>query len=411
MFALTPNERQNECNAFCEKKIVGNEDKAKVTPETYDDNGNQCCKCNYEKINTGGGEDLTVPTAVESNPAPEVIPEPFVPVLDPASFQPPSQADMAQATNPMYAPPVGPGKKLNFAVIQIRGMPWQLPLNLQQIEAFVYAMNNVTGVPWQYKGAAPAVPNQVPFPPKGIPTLSDDNAPTAPAPPPPVPSPPPLVPSPVVPAVDPAAIPAVDSAAIPAVDPAVTVDPAVAVVDPAVPGQEMGAASRRLRSDKGLTGRKLLQQQDEYSKDYNEPSYDYDYDPYNIKYGPSPDPYGQPSPDPYAQPSPDPYAQPSPDPYAQPSPDPYAQPSPDPYAQPSPDPYQVVVPSPILPPPPPPIPPPPPPSPPPPPPTVILPPNTNGIWYFGTSSVAMSCTNEQSYLLSVFPLCSTIPIG
>ena len=355
MFTSTEVEQQNECSAFCQAKVDGNEDKAKVTPEPYDFDGTLCCRCNYEKTDTAGVQD---PTPEEIKPTTGVTPvPPEAPVLDPTSFQPPSQADLDQATNPMYAPPLGPGKKMNYVIIQIRGMPWQLPLNEQQVEAFVYAMNNVTGVPWQYKGAAPAVPNQIPYPPQGIPTLNDDNTPTAPAPPPPIPSP-------VAPVVDPAA-----PAVVPSVDP--------------VPEQIISVASRKMLSVKPEFRRNLYQAED-YTKDYNEPTYEYEYDPYNIKYGPPPDPY--------AQPSPDPYAQPSPDPYAQSSPDPYAQPSPDPYAQSSPDPYQIIVSSPVLasPPPPPPSPPPPPPSPPPPPPAVILPPNTNGIWYFGTSAVVIS---------------------
>ena len=319
-----------------------------MTPESYDFEGTLCCRCNYEKIETAVVETVEVqnPAVELVKPTPEVIPvPPPVKVLDPTSFTPPSQADLDQAINPLYAPPVGPGKSMNYAIIQIRGMPWQLPLNEKEVEAFVYAMNNVTGVPWQYKGAAPAVPNQIPYPPKGIPTLKDDNTPTAQAPPPPISSP-----------------------VAPAVDPEVPI-----VVNPAVP-EQISTPTRKMSS---FESGRSLHQVEEYTKDYNEPTYEYEYDPYNIKYGPPSDPYGQPSPDPYAQPSPDPYAQPSPDPYAQPSPDP----------------YQSIIPSPVQNPPPPPIPPPPPPSPPPPPPAVILPPNTNGIWYFGTPAIIISMQN------------------
>lgn len=339
----------DDCFIFCDQKIQDNRDKAKVTPELYDFEGVQCCKCNYEKLNPPETE----PAAPDMIPTATIAPD-----LDPSTFQPPSESELLQASDPNYEPNVKAGETMNYAVIQIRGMPWRLPLNEKEIEAFVYAMNNVTGVPWQYKGAEPSVPNLIPFPPIGIPALQDENAPTAPAPPPPSPSP---------------------------VPETVTVPEEVASA-PAIPSR------RRMKALKWTNrSRRRLAQQEDYTRDYYDPTYDYDYDPDKVNYGEqngnlvpeSSDFSGmQPPPDPYVQPSPDPYAQAPTDPFVQPSPDPYAQAPTNPLL---PAESTTLVPSPALPPPPPP----PPPSPPPPPPTINLPPNMDGIWYFGTSIIIL----------------------
>ena len=168
----------NACTSFCQEKVVGVEDKAMVTPQLYDFEGMQCCKCNYEKLNTapdvgdtydayevpsyGDGGAYEAPPAVPDVSQPEKNPEPSppkepaapkTPALDPASFEPPSWKQLKQSVDSSYEPPMKPGETMNYAVIQVLGMPWKLPLTEQEIEAFVYAMSNVTGIAWQYKGA------------------------------------------------------------------------------------------------------------------------------------------------------------------------------------------------------------------------------------------------------------------
>ena len=467
----------NECTTFCSQKISGVEDKASVEPKLYDYNGVSCCKCNYNRFSA----DMDNPTAPSGDPSGDVAyeapgydassyespsdftyeapsspsdpppadpppsdpppsddppketpsppPAPPVPTLDPKTFRPPYGPQLADASNPDHQVDSRNNEQMNYAVIQVLGMPWELPLSQQVVEAFIYAMSNVTGAVWQYRGAQPSVPGLAPFSPPGIPPLTDSNAPTAGAPPPPPPMPPP--PAPVVPVPEPFVDPNLPTLPDPPIDPSLPLfpDPSTLPVStttqpvptaPAVPASPTTAAPAtpsspvdlgNLKVDPTLFGRRLLSRlarTETYgrrmrSHDPNRADYvddgcncygDYDncecngtadnkdygcncygdYDNCECN-GTAQDPYA------YDSPSPDPYA------YDSPSPDPYADGSENAYQDPNVQPSPLFPPMPVLPPPV--LPPPPvvPSPPPPPPPAVILPPDMNGIWYFAVRSL------------------------
>ena len=331
-------------------------------------------------------------------------------MLDPRSFRPPYGPQLRDAVDPNHRIDPKKNEEENYVVLQVIGVPWELPLSQQQIEAFVYAMSNVTGAVWQYRGAQPAVPGLVPSSPVGIPPLTDVNSPTAMAPPPPV-FPPPPPPEPVAvpePFVDPN-LPTLTPD--PVVEPVTTDDPAATVESPvvepvpepvsepvepavpAVPGEPTTTADG-LKIDPSLFGRRMLrsrgvrtasrrrrlQSHDPYRSEYQDCSCYGDYencdqcDYSGGKYGN----YGYNSPDPYGYNSPDPYGY---FPYAQPSPPPFRPPF-RPPVQPRPPVVPVVA------------------SPPPPPPAAVeLPPDTVGIWYFAVRALDKTESQLQTSAL------------
>lgn len=150
----------NACTIFCNQKVENSDGQARVTPEIYDaKDDTKCCRCNYERItDSQAGDydydyesDTPSPTPTPT-PTPEKEDAPDVPDLDPSTFVVPSQTEIKDAINPAFQPSVTGNDILNYAVLRIEGIT-ALPLSDQMLEAFVYAFNNVTGKPWQYKGA------------------------------------------------------------------------------------------------------------------------------------------------------------------------------------------------------------------------------------------------------------------
>lgn len=165
-----------ECDSFCQQKVIDSDGMATVAPELYDFESFQCCRCNYERIKapdppdeeTNGGDNTDVPSydlfpelTPGDIPLPSLPVPPKAPELDPSTFKPPTEKELQDATDPNFVPQPKTGQRMNYAVILVKGMPWELPLSKDIVTAFVYAFNNITGKPWQYKGAMVSVLCQV----------------------------------------------------------------------------------------------------------------------------------------------------------------------------------------------------------------------------------------------------------
>ena len=227
------------CDSRCSDKLVRADGQATIAPEVYDSKfSGLCCNCNFER--TPG---IVNPTYIPAAGAPVVTSAPVVTApLDPSINLPPTTDELISVVDPAYVIIPNPGEINTYAVLRITGGPFTLPLPYEQTLAFVYAFDNVTGEPWQIKGAEPSVPGQFPAAPYGLPEVRN-GPPPVPAPPPaPLPPPPPPTAAPVV------AAPVV---AAPGVVPAAPVAGASPAVDPAtgVPAATSPAVRRRqLRS-------------------------------------------------------------------------------------------------------------------------------------------------------------------
>jgi hypothetical protein len=396
----------DECNSKCNGKVERAKDPATVAPEVYPSElGGTCCNCNFKRTTDGA----LAPDSGQGTLTPDFNPpSPTTPpgVLDPTTFKPPTTSELVIAVDPTYVQTPEPGEVNTYAVLRVAGTTFTTPLSFDNILGFIYAFNNVTGVPFQYKGDAPAIPDQYPAAPNGLPQVKN-GAPPAPPTPSLAPAPVAAAPTvaPVVAAAPPTVAPVVDPAAagaVPAVDPATG-----APIVPAPVRRLLRSSSRRLSSSQ-KSHRHLLQDYgatpgaydfspapgtedygtsgSDYGNDYNSPSSDYN-SPSN-DYGNSPDPYSSPSPpandynnndsgNDYNSPSPDAGYVASPDAYSSP-------PSPDVYGG---SPEAAYAPPPILS---------PPPAPelvltaPPAPPGVPLPADADGIWYFAMEPLSDS---------------------
>lgn len=164
----------SECESFCQQKVIDSDGMATVVPELYDFDTSQCCRCNYERIKnpdppkeeTNEEDNTDMPSydlfpelVPEDVPLPTLPSPPKAPELDPSTFKPPTEKELQEATDPNFVPQPKNGQRMNYAVILVKGMPWELPLSNDIVTAFVYAFNNITGKPWQYKGAMVSLMN------------------------------------------------------------------------------------------------------------------------------------------------------------------------------------------------------------------------------------------------------------
>ena len=342
------------CNDRCNGKLERAKYEATIKINVYPSKFGQgtCCNCNFKRTPGTEGENLAPDSDSDSDsdngtPATDDS-SPTSGVLDPTTFKPPTNSELVIAVDPNYVQIPEPNETNTYAVLRVIGTTgFTTPLSTDYILGFVYAFNNVTGIPFQYKGDAPSIPSdpaQYPAAPNGYPQVKNGAPPAAP---------PAAV---VAPTVDPAADattvpvdPAADTTTVP-VDPAadtttVPVDPAAVPVVPAPVRRLLRSASasrrlvspfpkvkrnshRHLLQDAG-TGQYLYSPMPE-SEDYgssNTGDYSSDYSSdYGNDYGstpsPSPTDYGSD----YFSPSGGDYGNsPSPDIYYQsPSPDPYA---------------------------------------------------------------------------------------
>lgn len=151
-----------DCQTICDAKAAKSSG-ATVNPTLYSYNGLTCCNCKFQRTPgavpspTPGGSTGTSPYSDYPSPSGVAPLSPTSVVgISPSpagSYQVPTNKQMQQASDPTYVPNVSPGDSMVYTVLHVLGMPWVLPLPQDQIYAFIYAFNNVTGQPWQYKGA------------------------------------------------------------------------------------------------------------------------------------------------------------------------------------------------------------------------------------------------------------------
>lgn len=151
-----------DCKTYCQTKVTKANGNAIVDPQTYDNNGVLCCNCRFKRLapsNAPPGAAILSGGGISSSSTPTTTPTTASPIdqSNPATFRPPTQEEIAYAINP-NSPVIPPeGTQMVYTVLRVLGTPWTLPLPFEQQVAFIYALSNVTGLVWQYMGAAVCV--------------------------------------------------------------------------------------------------------------------------------------------------------------------------------------------------------------------------------------------------------------
>jgi hypothetical protein len=98
--------------------------------------------------------------------------------LDRTTFLAPSQTELLNAMNVSFSPQLVCGQELVYVVIKVNSSSLVVPLSERVVASFIYALNNVTGVVWQFKGAVTSQVGVLPAAPYGLPQVKNGPPPS-----------------------------------------------------------------------------------------------------------------------------------------------------------------------------------------------------------------------------------------
>jgi len=246
-----------ECTDHCNVKLERANYEATIEVDVYSSKLDQglCCNCNFERTpgivngnrppesdDAGNDKDSDKDSDKDTDDS-----SPTSGALDPSTFKPPKDSELAIAVDPNNVQTPESKQTNTYAVLRVTGTTgFTTPLSNDYILGFIYAFNNVTGIPFQYKGDAPSIPSnppQYPAAPNGYPQVKGG-------------PPPPAAPA-AADVVAPIEDPNVDATTVP-------VDPAAIPVVPAPVRRLLrsapASASRRLSSSSSKIKRKAHRQ-------------------------------------------------------------------------------------------------------------------------------------------------------